>query len=275
MIVKTNGGLSVISAFVDGIGSAISLDLPMYTTVIESDSDKIGDQKILETLEIIRNKYSINKKYSVEIKSQIPQSVGLKSSSAMTLSLLYAILRLNRIYLKEDELLRSAAEISLKNKTSITGALDDISMCYYGGLTVTDNFDFRLIRRIKIENTPVIIAYPKFYHRSTYDMKDIDFKKYKKYIQKLELLLNSKYVYETMVLNGYLFGSLFGYDPEIINYFLGSGAIFSGISGKGPAVFAIYEDNEDRDNAASKFSYQNYNIIKSRINNDGINIIYQ
>ncbi len=40
MIVKTNGGLSVISAFVDGIGSAISLDLPMYTTVIESDSDK-------------------------------------------------------------------------------------------------------------------------------------------------------------------------------------------------------------------------------------------
>ena len=272
MIIKTNGGLSVLSAFVDGIGSAVSIDMPMYTHINKSEYDIMDNNVIQNTVNIFRSRYSINHHYEIKIDSNIPEAMGLKSSSAMTLSIIYGLLKLNSIDISDDEILRLSAEVSMENKTSITGAMDDLSSCFYGGLAITDNSNFHLLHRNKLEKYNIIVAYSNAY-KKTYDIRNINFRAYIKYQKRLELLLNGNNIFETMVLNGYLFASIFNYNMDIINYFLSSGAIFSGFSGKGPAVFAIFESESDMLSCFKNFKFNDYRIIKSSINNDGINII--
>lgn len=272
MIIKVNGGLSILTAFINGHGSAISIDLPMYTHINESDNDYFESNEIKDTVDFIREKYNINKKYNIKIESEIPVAMGLKSSSAMTLSIIYGIIKDNNININEKDLLKYTAKASIYNKTSITGAIDDISSCYYGGLCITDNIKNKVLSRIKMKSNYLLIAYNNNI-RKTYDYKNYNFKIYKKFYKSIEKLLNENFVYEAMVLNGYLFGSIFGYDNNIINYFLKNGAIYAGQSGKGPAIFSIYNSLNDMNYAYDNFKSNNYKLIKSRFNNDGINII--
>ncbi len=272
MIIKTNGGLSVLSAFVDGIGSAVSIDMPMYTHINKSEYDMMDNEVIRNTVNIFRSRFNINHHYEIKIDSRIPEAMGLKSSSAMTLSIIYGLLKLNSINIDDNEILKISAEISMENKTSITGAMDDLSSCFYGVLAITDNSNFHLLHRNKLEKYNIIVAYSNAY-KKTYDIRNINFRAYIKYQKRLELLLNGNNIFETMVLNGYLFASLFNYNMNIINFFLNSGAIFSGFSGKGPAIFAIFDSERDMLRSFNNFKFKDYNIIKSSINNDGINII--
>ena len=272
MIIKVNGGLSILTAFINGHGSAISIDLPMYTYIDRSDKDCFENNEIADTVNFIRKKYNINDKYNIKIKSEIPAAMGLKSSSAMTLSIIYGIISMNNININEKDLLKIAAKASIYNRTSITGAIDDIASCYYGGLCITDNNKNKLLTRSKIKDNYLLIAYNDDI-RKTYDYKNYDFTIYKKFYKNIEQLLNDNFIYEAMVLNGYLFGTIFGYNNDLINYFLKNGSIYAGQSGKGPAFFSVYSSLKDREIAYNNFRMDNYKLIKSRFNNDGINII--
>ncbi len=272
MIIKVNGGLSILTAFINGHGSAVSINLPMYTEINESDIDYFENKEINGTVNFIRKKYNINKNYNIKIKSEIPMAMGLKSSSAMTLSLIYGIIKMNGINIHERDLLRITAKASIYNKTSITGAMDDIASCYYGGLCITDNNKNKLLARNKIKDNYLLIAYNDNI-RKTYDYKNYDFTVYRKFYKNIEKLLNENFVYEAMVLNGYLFNMIFGYNSDVINYFLKNRAAYAGQSGKGPAFFSIYNSWKDMDYAYNNFKFDNYKLIKSRFNNEGINIM--
>ena len=62
MIIKTNGGLSVLSAFVNGYGAAISIALPMYTEIKKSGEDIFPTPEMADTVNFLRNRFSIHDK---------------------------------------------------------------------------------------------------------------------------------------------------------------------------------------------------------------------
>ena len=75
----------------------------------------------------------------VEVRSDIPASRGLKSSSAVSNVVVLATARALSRELEDSELLDIAIDESIRAKVTVTGAFDDAAACYYGGLVVTDN----------------------------------------------------------------------------------------------------------------------------------------
>jgi shikimate kinase len=269
MIVKTNGGISVLSAFINGYGAAASIDLPMYTEILAKESDFFPTPEIKDTVDFIRTKYSLPGRYSIDIKSRIPMGMGLKSSSAMTLSIIYGILKINGIDFTYHDIIKIGSEASIHNRTSITGATDDLSIAYFGGFCFTNNRKNIIISRKDLEER-YILLYPGNATRETYSMKAIDFSGYVNFYDRLKNLLDMGLIYETMMLNGYIFDD--GTDNIIIKKMLGNGASYAGRSGKGPAVFGIYETKSSMEESFDDLVSAGYSIIKSRFNNQGINI---
>lgn len=272
MIIKTNGGLSVLSAFVNGYGAAISIALPMYTEIKKSGEDIFPTPEIADTVNFLRNRFSIQDKYSININSQIPMGMGLKSSSAMTLSLIYGIFKINHMDIAPQEVLKIASEASIHNKTSVTGAIDDLSIAYYGGFCFTDNSSNRIISKQQVEEKYIILELQDRM-ALTYDMRNMDFSGYRNYYGRLLDLVKNGRILESMMLNGYIFSD--GTETQIVKKMLGTGAIYAGRSGKGPAIFGIYETESSMESSFKQLTSEGYNVIRSRFNNYGINIYEQ
>ncbi|WMT51745.1 MAG: shikimate kinase [Ferroplasma sp.] len=269
MIVEANGGISIISAFVNGHGAAAALKLPMQTEITPTDQDSFPSTEIGKLVDYIRNIYKISGNYSISIRSEIPPGMGLKSSSALAISVVFGLLKMNSINFTDNEILRNAARASIYNNTSVTGAMDDLAMSYYGGYCLTDNGNFRLLSRHELEEDFVLICTGKDTVESI-NLKKKDFSPYINFYNRLEDNLKAGRVYETMVLNGLIFDD--GNDSKAVKTILATGAFLAGRSGKGPAIFGLYKSEEHIDRASKLLLSDGYSIIKSRFNNRGIHI---
>jgi shikimate kinase len=269
MIVEANGGISVLSAFVNGHGAAAALKLPMQTEIIAADRDYFPSPEVEKLVEYVRNVYRIYGNYSITISSRIPAGMGLKSSSALAISVIFGLLKMNSINFTDGEILKIAAKASIFNNTSVTGAFDDLAMSYYGGYCLTDNREFRIIYRKEIKEDFVLICTGKNTVESV-NLKRVDFSPYLNFYNRLEDNLKAGMVYETMVLNGLIFDD--GNDSKAVKTMLGTGAFIAGRSGKGPAIFGLYQSEEEINKASTLLMSEGYNIIKSRFNNKGIHI---
>ncbi|WP_393971167.1 shikimate kinase [Oxyplasma meridianum] len=268
--VTVNGGLSVMSAFFNGRGAAVAMDLPMVTTVWEAGKSQTNTV-IQKTLEFIDKRYRTGMDYSVSIKSMIPMENGMKSSSAMTLSIIYALSVINKLNLEEKCLLRTVAEASIYNGTSVTGALDDICACYFGGFCLTDNTSMEIIERRPVDNDPVLVSY-SLNGRKSGDIDISSFALYRKRSLEIERHIQRGDIYGAMVYNGTIISAINGANMEKVSYFLKHGATHSAQNGKGPAVFAIFADLDEMDSAYRDFneSSQGWGIIKSSLTNKGL-----
>lgn len=272
MKITVNGGLSVLSAFSTGMGSSVSIDLKMEVEIIPELQGNANTKMINRTLSFLRRKYSLNNKYSVMVKSGIPTANGLKSSSALTVAIVAGVLRLNGICLSDEEILSLAADASIYNHTSLTGAMDDLCSVYYGGICLTDNLNKRIIKREKVESLPVVIA-ATAKSRKTAALKKYDFSGLAASSKMIEsAILDGKYL-EAMALNGLAYGSILGMRLDLVGHFMKTGAICSSQSGKGPAVFGVFKDEEAADLSVNNFPYtRNFRAIKTRFSNKGIDI---
>ncbi|WP_084272456.1 shikimate kinase [Picrophilus oshimae] len=266
--ITANGGLSVLSAFANGHGAAFSIDLPMSIKIKKSGYDLFPNESVQKTVEFIKRRFDINDNFTIQIKSRIPQANGLKSSSAMTLSVVFGILKIENIKLNEIDILRFAAKASIYNKTSITGALDDLCSVYYGGFCHTDNKNMRIIKKYHIDYVPIVIAY-SMRGRQTVNIDPEGLKNLSRKADAIENLIKHGMIFDAMEMNGNLYSSIFGSDYDLISYFLNKGASYSSQSGKGPAVYAIFNNNMLRKRAIDDFNF-NYNIIKTHPSNRGI-----
>ena len=268
--VTVNGGLSVMSAFFNGRGAAVAIDLPMVTTVAKTGKPD-PTPVISKTLEFLDRRYRTGRGYSVSIKSTIPMENGMKSSSAMTLSIIYAVSEINELHLGEEDLLRTTAEASVYNGTSVTGALDDICACYYGGFCHTDNTAMEIIERRQVDNDPVLVAY-SLNGRKSGDVDISSFALYQKRSAEIERHIQRGDIYGAMVYNGTIISAVNGTHMDKVSYFLKHGATHSSQNGKGPAVFAIFADLDEMEAAYSGFTElsRGWGIIRSSFSNRGI-----
>ena len=256
--VRTHGGISIISAFIDGIGGAFSIDLPLTVTVREGTCDR--EMKISEDL---RRSLSIGTCFRFSVESRIPSGYGLKSSSAYILALAKGMAVYSGKEIDDLDLLRSAAEVSKMSGFSITGALDDLCQAMYGGYCLTDNRKMRILRHGMIPNFAVLVC-ADGNKRSSGNLK-ID-GHYVNSIRSVENLAFSGRVFDAAVANGLIYGSIFGLNLNVINRMLRNGSMYSSQSGKGPAIFGIFRNRSSAIKARSDIGFG----IVTKINNQGI-----
>jgi shikimate kinase len=179
----------------------------------------------------------------VKVKSQIPAGMGLKSSSAVSSAMALACSGLIGNSLDDNIILNSAVRASLDAGVTVTGAYDDSTACYFGGVVVTNNYGCELIHR---EEAPadlfVVIFLPVDNRRgkicNLYSFSDLFMEAFN--------LAKSRHYWRAMKLNGLLTTSALSGDYEPLLASIRRGALAASISGNGPSVAAVtYKEHVD------------------------------
>ncbi|BAB60483.1 hypothetical protein [Thermoplasma volcanium GSS1] len=254
----TNGGISILSAFIDGLGGAFSIDLPLTATVYAGTRRR--EDRLMEA---IRSEFGIKDQLTYKVKSSIPAGYGLKSSSALVLALAKASLLYKSVDIEDADLLVRLANISKAVGLSATGALDDLCQALYGGYCITDNKRMKIIKRGKLPELAVLVCA----RGETRPSRSINIRgNYFKVARSAENLAQRGFIFQAAVLNGFIYGTIFGIDLETVRKIEENGANYASQSGKGPAVFGLFTDPSDAKRAKMDIGFG----IVTKINNHGI-----
>ncbi|MCL4343133.1 MAG: shikimate kinase [Candidatus Thermoplasmatota archaeon] len=268
-IISVNGGISVISAFANGIGSAVSIDLSMR--IMSSRSGETPDPIVHDLASWYCDRFSLKEVPEISIHSRIPRGQGLKSSSALAIGILELLIMENGVSIPDEEKLSAAAIASKEHKLSATGAYDDLTAAYYGGLTLTDNNENKLYLRKEVPLMPVMIVYDPLETRSSYLLKDAFAETPASDIQTMAEKVKKGSFLPVAVMNGQIMGRKTGIRNDLIDQIRKFSPLAVSQSGKGPSIFAFFKNTiEMRKCAASLASKKGISIILSRTSNDPI-----
>jgi len=234
----TYGGLSIINAIPSGIGAVIPIDL-QFNTIISTGPGILDEMDFRILKEIFNIEFH---QIRIEKKSQIPQGVGLKSSSAYTSSLIGEYFRYSGRKIPLIKIARLSSKVSKKYGLSITGAFDDAMASLSSKLVMTENSKNKVLMMQKVPKMKVIIAIP-------------DFKRPNDMFERLKRVDSSEALYYSFkgnfsraaIINGYQIGKALGYPTELLDRLIEIGSSMVGYSGNGPSLFAtVNNDNIDR-----------------------------
>lgn len=280
------GAISIINAIPMGKGSALSIDLK---TIAEVEIFKDPQEKIFvkifnhpnentslakEIARIFLKKAGI-KKHGIKIKtfSNIPIGMGLKSSSAASNAIALACSNALKLKLKDLKIINIGVDASIKSGVSITGAFDDACASYFGGIVITDNYKRKIIKMKKINNNFKIVLYipNKKIYTSQINKKRI--KSISKIINEAyRIAINDNY-FEALTINGLACAAALGFDTKPIIDALEAGALAAGLSGTGPAISAICEENNTIKKIISVWNKLPGKIIICKVNNNKAHVI--
>ncbi|MFN2434078.1 MAG: shikimate kinase [Nitrososphaeraceae archaeon] len=265
-----HGAISIVNAVATGFGSAMGISLNVQVEIISKKGSglifqKGGGSLMIKKIiyDVLQSKYINNNQLLINIHSEIPSGMGLKSSSAVSNAVALACSSLSNKEISDESVLNSAIDASLYSKTTITGAYDDSTACYYGGFVTTDNYKRKILKR---ENSPTdisaVIFLPNNKKRGDVTrlklLSDI-------YLEAFQLAYSGQY-WKAMTLNGVLTSSLLSNTYTITRMCLENGALAASISGNGPAVAAVVRESEVQ-RIKSVLSNLDGRVIISRTNN--------
>ncbi|AGE70160.1 shikimate kinase [Sulfolobus acidocaldarius] len=235
---QTYAGISVVNALPGWYGSSMAIDLKVEVKVSETEYCESQDILIDTIIQFFRQKYNLPC-MKAEINSEIPPKGGLKSSSAVSTALIAEIMR--RYKIKDVDPPKLSAILSLKAGVSYTGAYDDATSSYYGGVTFTFNKEFQLIE-IKEPPDISVVLLPRGNRQVKIDLNHL-----KRYAGLFQEIFNvaRKDIITGMRLNGIAMAEILGYDTSPIKQALKGGALASGISGNGPSIFAVTKPGDE------------------------------
>ena len=279
-IVKSPGSATVINAIATGCGSAfgikryVTAEVELKSSGITCKSDKDVDTSLMELcVKSVLHKFDVDTGVEVKTYSDLPVASGLSSSSATSNAVTQAtVSALSKEYgpnynMSDIEVLNLAIDSSLEAGVTITGAFDDASASFFGGLTVTDNMNRKILRKQDMEQQNILIYMPD--KKSLTAQSDI-----------LKMKLLSPYVklafdqalkgdiYKALTLNGLLYCAALEFNPNIALDALSAGAIAAGLSGTGPSFVAVTDDKSLDSVLESWGSYEG-NIIHTEVDNEG------
>ncbi len=241
-----HGAISIVNAVASGFGSAMGISLRVKVEINSKKGSGIIFQKgggtgMIKKIiyDILPSKYLNNNQLLININSEIPSGIGLKSSSAVSNAVALACKYLVNKEINDNFVLNSAIDASLYAKTTITGAYDDSTACYYGGFVTTDNYKRKILKR---EDSPtdinVVLYLPNNKKRGDVTrlklLSDI-------YLEAFQLAYSGQY-WKAMTLNGVLTSSLISNTYNITRICLENGALAASISGNGPAIAAVVNE---------------------------------
>jgi shikimate kinase len=244
------GAISIVNAIATGKGAALGIDIKTEAEVKLLEKNDEINVDILNPHEkadkqlaryIIKEVLSIfGKKLGARVitKSQIPIGKGLKSSSVASNAITLATLAALKQNLSDRQIIDIGVNASLKAGVTITGAFDDASASYFGGIVVTDNFKRKIIKKEKINDFRIVIYIPeaKIYTKSIDKTRFNTFRTL--FDEAFSLAVNGDY-WNALTLNGLLSSSSLSLDPKPSVDALCSGALAAGLSGTGPSIASV------------------------------------
>ena len=231
------GGVSIVNAIPSFYGSTMAINLKA-TAYVEEGPEDHPSELVRTILNYFHKKYNVPS-LRITIDSQIPQRSGLKSSSAVSVALISAIAKKFKIKVDVPKL---SSYLSIKAGISVTGAFDDSTAAYYGGVTFTNNKRRKLL---KITNPPedlVLLILPRS-NRPAVNLSVL--RKHKLMFAEIFRLALLGDIVTAMKLNGIAVAEILGYSKAPIEKALKKGALAAGISGNGPSVFALCKRGEE------------------------------
>lgn len=271
-----HGAISIVNAIATGYGSAMGISLNVKVEIISKRGSglifqKGGGSLMIKKIiyDVLQSKYINNNQLLININSEVPSGMGLKSSSAVSNAVALACISLTNKEISDEFVLNSAIDASLYAKTTITGAYDDSTACYYGGFVTTDNYKRKIWKR---ENSPTdisaVIFLPNNKKRGDVTrlklLSDI-------YLEAFQLAYSGQY-WKAMTLNGVLTSSLLSNSYTITRMCLENGALAASISGNGPAIAAVVRESEVQ-KIKSVLSNLDGRVMISRTNNQKASIV--
>ena len=249
-----HGAITIVNAIPSGLGAAMGIDLWTEALVefgefggIEVEiMDAVEEDKSLaeKVVEKVLKKAGLNRLGArVKTRSNIPIGKGLKSSSAAANAIALASVKALNLNLSPEETVLIGVEASIEAGVSITGAYDDSYTSFFGGINVTDNISRRVLRRFRApDDLRVLIMVPeeKLYTRDV----NVEALKGIQEISKkaVAMALNGRF-WEAMTINGLTVSTALKIDPRPIIEALRRGALAAGVSGTGPSIAAVLNEN--------------------------------
>ncbi|MHB8565784.1 MAG: shikimate kinase [Nitrososphaerales archaeon] len=254
---STGSAVSVVNALATGKGSAIGIDIECRVSaelkesvrkngiVIESEIE--DPHNLIVTSSRLALKHlgtNIPNGFSLMLKidSKIPQAVGLKSSSAVSIAVVDAVFKLTGRNFNSKQILDVSCKASKVSRASLTGAYDDAAACLLGGLVSTNNTKFEMLKHTRVPDqlgSAILILIPKGEKRLTSSVDRSSYSNFKKESMKAFEYALKGHIAQAMLLNSMIQCSVLAYSFLPISDALMEGASAAGISGKGPAVAAF------------------------------------
>ncbi len=286
--VRSPGSATIINAISTGCGSAFGIQLYVNAEVELKSGTEImctSDQKVDTTLmEIcaknVLNKFNIDTGVKIKTESNLPVASGLSSSSAVSnavvMALTYALMdeyKIDAVKLGLDDLgiLNLAVDSSLEAGVTITGAFDDASASYWGGISITNNLKRKILRKDKWNRQNILIYMPD--KKSPTAEADVARMKLLAPWVKLafkEVLKGN--IHHALTLNGLLYCSALRFNPDIALDALEAGAVAAGLSGTGPSFVAI-TDEENSSMVEEEWKSYPGRVIRTKVDNQGTQVI--
>ncbi|NYB52276.1 MAG: shikimate kinase [Methanobacteriaceae archaeon] len=283
--VRSPGSATVINAISTGCGSAFGIGLHVDVDVCLRSSKKIyKTQEDVDTtlMEIcvgkVLDKFDLDTGIQVKTSSTLPVASGLSSSSAtsnaVTMATYHALIKEGLVpenSLNDYDLLNLAIDASLEAGVTITGAYDDATASFFGGLTITHNPRREILHRSQMEEQNILIYMPN--RKSLTAQSDVARMKLLAPWVKIafqEALRGN--IYQALTLNGILYSAALKFNAEIALDALESGALAAGLSGTGPSFVAIVPD-ESLDEVKQTWSSYPGRVISTVVDNMGTKVV--
>jgi shikimate kinase len=189
--------------------------------------------------------YGYERKLQGEVitSSNIPAAVGLKSSSAAANAVALATVSALDEERDDDTLVAIGVEASIESGVSLTGAYDDSFASYHGGAVLTDNDRRKVEKILKIPNDfKVLILVPSRKTR-TGQLDRTKFAPLRRISELAYSEASNGHIWDALTLNGLALSSILGEDPRPALLAIEAGAFGAGLSGKGPAVVSVVDEN--------------------------------
>lgn len=285
-VVRSPGSATIINAIATGFGSAFGIGLDIVCNAktqshsITCSNDVGADTSLMELcVSNVFDYYGVDSaEFGLDIKttSELPMASGLSSSSALSNAVTAISSKIiseefNLEPLSDFDIINLAIESSLKAKVTITGAFDDATASYFGGVTVTDNGARKLLIKEPMEELPVLVYMPNFISKS--GSSDVNKMKLMSPLVEtaFEIAKNKDY-FKALNLNGLIYAAALGFDSSIAIDALNAGALASGLSGTGSSFVAICEEDKI-DDIKEAWSLLDGRVIETFSDNEGCSFI--
>jgi shikimate kinase len=272
------GAATIVNAMALGKGAALGVDLWTKAEVILTDdpkiikgeitSDRSEDTSLIEkTVTRIFQYFDMEDKFGAKIKtwSNIPIARGLKSSSAAANAVSLATIKALNKKIDDLSIISFGVDAAFEAGVTITGAFDDACASFFGDVVITDNSKRKLLRHTRVsEEATVLFFVPK---QKAYSA-NTNISRLKSVKSFVNLAFNEAMqgnYWNALSLNGFIYSSILGYNPDLALESLEAGALASGLCGKGPTVTAVVTD-DNIDQVKSIFEKYEGDIIGACIN---------
>jgi shikimate kinase len=248
----------VVNALVAGRGAAIGIDLPCKVRAklvprekreeVEISTDLPDPHGLAKASALYALKFlgmqNPPKGYSLalRVESEIPEAVGLKSSSAVSNAIVQSIFSLFNQRNHPKTILDASCSASKHCGASLTGAYDDASASLLGGLVLTNNKEFSILKHDRVPSelgSIVLVRIPKADKRFTSSIDTHVYSRFKKESREAFEYARGGQIAQAMIENSIVQCAALCYSFSPITEALMAGASAAGISGKGPSIAAM------------------------------------